>query len=121
MVDPLGHPPVEAESSRTHTPPDPHAETPELTLEHGEEQQQRWLHQPPTAPARLAHHTAPRMHRPASGARGRTHQVQHNTMDRGNDPPHFARANQNIATAAMLLRGLSEPNDPHEQAIHRNL
>ena len=42
-------------------------------------------------------------------------------MDRGNDPPHFARANQNIAAAAMLLRGLSEPNDPHEQAIHWNL
>ena len=42
-------------------------------------------------------------------------------MDRGNDPPKFARANQNIAAAAMLLRGLSEPNDPHEQAIHQNL
>ena len=37
MVDTLRHPPVEAESSRTHTSPDPHAETPELTLEHGEE------------------------------------------------------------------------------------
>ena len=42
-------------------------------------------------------------------------------MDRGNDPPQFAQANQNITTAAMLLRGLSEPNDPHEQAIHQNL
>jgi hypothetical protein len=42
-------------------------------------------------------------------------------MDRGNDPPYFARANQNIVAAIMLLRGLSEPNDPHEQAIHRNL
>ena len=42
-------------------------------------------------------------------------------MDRGNDPPQFAQANQNIAAAAMLLRGLSELNDPHEQAIHRNL
>ena len=47
--------------------------------------------------------------------------VQRNTMDRGNDPPQFARANQNIAAAAMLLRSLSEPNDPQEQAIHRNL
>jgi len=35
-------------------------------------------------------------------------------MDRGDDPLHFARANQNIAAAAMLLRGLFEPNDPHE-------
>ena len=42
-------------------------------------------------------------------------------MDRGTDPPLFARASQNIATAAMFLRGLSELNDPHEQAIHRNL
>ena len=42
-------------------------------------------------------------------------------MDRGNYPSHFARVNQNIAVVAMLLRGLSEPNDPHEQVIHRNL
>ena len=42
-------------------------------------------------------------------------------MDRGNDPPQFTRASQNIAIAAMLLPGPSEPNDPHEQAIHRNL
>ena len=33
----------------------------------------------------------------------------------------FAQASQNIAAAAMLLRGLSEPNDPREWAIHRNL
>jgi len=31
MVDAPGHPPVEAESSQTHTSPDSHAETPELT------------------------------------------------------------------------------------------
>jgi len=42
-------------------------------------------------------------------------------MDRGNDPPQFARANQNIAAAAMLLRGLPEPNDPQEPVIHQNL
>ena len=64
---------------------------------------------------------APCAHRPANGTRGRTCRVQHNTMDRGNDPPYFAWVNQNITAAAMLLRGLSEPNDPHEQAIHRNL
>ena len=28
---------------------------------------------------------------------------------------------RHIATAAMLLRGLSKPNDPHERAIPRNL
>jgi len=114
MAGAPGHPLVEAESSQTRTSPDPHAETPELTLEHGEELRQRWLHQPPNALARPAHHTTPCAHRPASGARGRTRQVQHNTMDRGNDPSHFARANQNIAAAGMLLHGLSEPNDPHE-------
>jgi len=39
----------------------------------------------------------------------------------GNDPPQFARAGQNIAAAAMLLRGLLEPVDPQEQMVHRNL
>ena len=42
-------------------------------------------------------------------------------MDGWNDPPQFARANQNIIAVAMLLRGLSKPNDPQEQAIHQNL
>ena len=42
-------------------------------------------------------------------------------MDRGDDPPQFAQANQNIAAASMLLCGLSELNDPQEQAIHQNL
>ena len=37
MVDAPGQPPVVAKSLQTHTPPDPHTETPELTLEHGEE------------------------------------------------------------------------------------
>ena len=87
MVDLLGHPPVEAESSRTRTSLDPHVETPELTFEHREELRQRWLHQPLTAPPRSAHLVAPRARRPASGARGRAHRVQHNAMDRGNDPP----------------------------------
>jgi len=36
MVDALGHPPKEAESSQIHTSPDSRAETPELTWEHGE-------------------------------------------------------------------------------------
>ena len=57
----------------------------------------------------------------ASGARGHARQVQRNILDGGNDPPQFARAGQNIATAAMLLHGLPEPTDQQEQAIHRNL
>ena len=70
MADHPGHPPVEAESSRTHTSPNPHAETLELTLEHGEELRQRWLHQPPTTSAHPAHHTAPHEHRPVGDAGG---------------------------------------------------
>jgi len=87
MEDDPGQPPCVTESLHTHAPLDPHAETPELTHEHGEELRQRWLHQPPTAPAHSAHHVAPRVRRLASSARGHAHQVQHNTMDRGNDPP----------------------------------
>ena len=75
MADALGHPPVEVESLRTHTSLDPHMKTHELTLEHGEELQQRWLHQPPTAPPRSAHHVVPRAHKPASDARGHAHRV----------------------------------------------
>ena len=42
-------------------------------------------------------------------------------MDGGNDPPQFAQASQNIAAVAMLLRGVSEPVDPQERAVHQNL
>ena len=42
-------------------------------------------------------------------------------MYEGNDPPQFARASQNIAAASMLLRGVPEPVDPQERAVHRNL
>ena len=68
MVDALGQPPVATQSLQTHTPPNPHAETPELIPEHGEELKQRWLHQPPTALACSAHHAAPWAHRPVNGA-----------------------------------------------------
>ena len=88
---------------------------------HGEELRQRRQNQPPPTPARSAQHAAPRAHNLATGAWGRTHQVQRNIMDGGNDPPQFARAGQNIAAVTMLLHGLPEPNDPQEQAIHRNL
>ena len=112
MADAPGQPPVVTESLQTHTPLDPHAGTLALTQEHGEELRQRRQNQPPPAPARSAHHTAPRAHKPASGARGRARQVQRNIMDRGKDPPQFAQASQNIAATAMLLRGLPELNDP---------
>lgn len=42
-------------------------------------------------------------------------------MDGGNDPPQFARVGQNITVAAMLLRGLPEPDNPQEQAIYWNI
>ena len=66
-------------------------------------------------------HVAPHAHNPAGGARGRARQVQHDIMNKGNDPPQFARASQNIASAAMLLRGIPEPVDPQERAVYQNL
>ena len=87
MVDAPGHPPAEAESSQTHTPLDPRAETPVLIWEHNEELRQQWLNQPLTTPARSPPHTALRAHKPASDARGHTRRVQRNTMDWGNDSP----------------------------------
>ena len=42
-------------------------------------------------------------------------------MNEGNDPPQLARASQNITAVAMLLRGVPEPVDPQERAVHRNL
>ena len=121
MADALGQPSVIAESLQTHTPLDPRAEALACAQEHDEELQRRRQNQPPPTPVRSAHHDAPRAHNPASGARGHARQVQRNIMDRGNDPPQFARAGQNITAAAMLLHGLLEPVDPQEQAIHQNL
>ena len=68
-------------------------------------------------PACSAQYDVPCARNLASGPR----QVQRNIMHRGNDPPQFARANQNITAAAMLLRGLPEPNNPQEQVVHWNL
>ena len=77
--------------------------------------------QPPPALARSVRHVAPHAHGPAGGARGRARQVQHDIMNEGNDLPHFTRAGQNIAAAAMLLCGVPEPIDPQERAVYRNL
>ena len=66
-------------------------------------------------------HVAPHAHDPAGGALGHACQVQHDIMNKGNDHPQFARAGQNIAATAMLLRGIPEPIDPQEQAVYRNL
>jgi len=121
MADAPGQPPVLEESLQTHTPPNPRTRTLTLTREHGEELRLRRQNQPPPMSVRSAHRTTSYAHKPVSGARGRTCQVQRNIMDGRNDPPQFTRADQNIAAAAMLLHGLPEPNDPQEQMIHRNL
>ena len=39
-------------------------------------------------------------------------------MDKGNNPPLFTWASQNIAAMAMLLRDVPKPVDPQEQAAH---
>jgi len=121
MTDAPEQPPGATESSWTHAPPIPHTEALELTQEHREDLRRHWPHQPPTAPVRSARYTTPHACGLVNGARSHARQVQHNTLDRGTDPPQFARPSQNIAVAAMLLRVLSEPNDPRERAIHRNL
>ena len=86
MADALGQPPVVVESLQTHTPLDPHAKALACALEHGEELRQRRQSQLPPALARSVQHAAPHACNPASGARGRARQVQHNILDGGNDP-----------------------------------
>ena len=110
-----------AESLQTHTPPDRRAGALALAQEHGEELLQQWQNQRLPMLARLVHHAVPRAHNLMSDARGHARQVQRNTPIRRTDPPQFARASQNIVAAAMLLRDLSELNDPREWVIHRNL
>ena len=112
MADALGQPLEVVESLQTHTPPDTHAQALVRAQEHGEELQQRQQSQPPPTPVRLVHHAMPHVHNPASSAWGHAHQVQHNILDGGDDPPQFAWPSQNIAAVAMLLRGLPEPADP---------
>ena len=121
MVDAPGQPSVVAESLRTHTPPDPHAGALELAQKHGEELRQRRQNQPPPASVPSVQHVAPHARDPTSGAWGRARQVQHDIMNEGNDPPQFARASQNIAVVAMLLRGIPKPVDPQERAVYQNL
>ena len=66
-------------------------------------------------------HVAPHAHGPAGCAQGHARQVQRDIVNEGNDVPQFARAGQNIAAAAMLLRGVPELVDPQERAVYRNL
>ena len=42
-------------------------------------------------------------------------------MNEGSNLPQFTRVVQNIAAAAMLLRGVPEPVDPQERVVYRNL
>ena len=121
MADALGQPPVVVESTQTHTPPDPRVGALTSAQAHAEELRQRRQNQPPPAPARSVQHVAPRAHDPTGGARGHAHQVEHDIMNDGNDLPQFAWAGQNIAAVMTLLRGLPEPIDPQEQAVHQNL
>ena len=87
MVDALGQPLVVVESTQTHTPPDPRARDFASTRAHAEELRQWRQNQPPPAPAHSVQHVAPHAHHPAGGARGHTRQVQHDIMDKGNNPP----------------------------------
>jgi len=112
MADAPGQPPVVAESAQTHTPPNPRAEALASAQAHAEELRQRRQNQPPPAPAKSVRHVAPHARGPTGGARGRARQVQHDIVNEGNDVPQFARAGQNIAATAMLLRGVPKPVDP---------
>ena len=109
MADAPGQSLVVAESIQTHTPPDPCVGALMFRQGHAEELLQRRHNQPP---ARSLQHVVPHAHGPAGGTRGRARQVQHDIMNEGNNLPQFARASQNIAAAAMLLRGVPEPIDP---------
>ena len=112
MADALGQPPVVVESAQTHTPPDPRAGAVASAQAHAEELRQRRQNQLPPAPTQSVQHVVPHAHGPAGGARGRACQIQHDIMNEGNDLSQFAWAGQNIAAAAMLLRGVPEPVDP---------
>jgi hypothetical protein len=57
----------------------------------------------------------------AGGAWARADQVQWALVAEANDPMQFARARQNIAAVAMLLRNPLEPTDPQQQELHRNI
>ena len=112
MADAPGQPPVVVESAQTHTPLNPHAEALASAQAHAEELRQRRQSQPPPASAQSAQHVAPHAHGLASGVQGHACQVQRDIMNEGNDVPQFARASQNIAAAAVLLRGVLEPANP---------
>ena len=121
MADAPGQPPVVVESTQTHTPLDPRVGALASTQAHAEELRQWRQNQSPPAPARSVRHVAPHAHGPAGGAQGRARQVQRDILNEGNDVPKFTRAIQNIAAAAMLLRGVPEPVNPQERAVYRNL
>ena len=87
MADAPGQPPMVAKSLQIHTPPDPRTEALTCAQEHGEELRQRRQSQLPPALAHSTQHAVPHARNLASGARGHARQVQHNSMDGGNDPP----------------------------------
>ena len=112
MADAPRQPLVVAESVRTHTPLDPRVGALASAQAHAEELRQRRQNQPPSAPAPSVQHVAPHAPGLVGGAWGHARQVQHDIVSEGNDVLQFARAGQNIAAAAILLRGVPEPVDP---------
>ncbi|XP_066394046.1 uncharacterized protein [Miscanthus floridulus] len=121
MADAPRQPSVVVESMQTHTPPDPRAGALASAQAYAEELRQRRQNQPPSTSAPSVQHVAPHAPGRAGSAWGRARQVQHDIVSEGNDVPQFARAGQNIAAAAMLLRGVPEPVDPQERAVYQNL
>ena len=111
MADALGQPSVVVESTQTHTPVDPRAGALTSAQAHSEELRQRRQNLSPHAPTQPVQHVAPHAHDPMGGAWGHARQVQHDIMNEGNYLPQFVRASQNIAAAAMLLRGIPESVD----------
>jgi hypothetical protein len=67
------------------------------------------------------HNSEPGARTAADGAQARVRQVQKAIITDASGPLQFARAEQNIAAAAMLLRNLPEPADPQQQALHHNV
>ena len=88
---------------------------------HTEELRQQRQNQPSSTPVPSVQHIAPHALGLVGGAHSCARQVQHDIVSEGNDVPQFARASQNIAAAAMLLRGVPEPIDPQERAVYQNL
>ena len=54
-------------------------------------------------------------------ARAMAHDMNRRIIEDDQALPHFARASQNIAAMAALLRGLSEPATPKDRWAHHEI